>query len=266
MAIKKIPCGGFYVDNDAIETREGKPFLKTGGFDPIVENAKETGGFGYTESGVETILVDNERVTTVIDDETGWFFGQFTTPFAIVDGAYTVIVNGTEYNLNSTFFEENYSWYLGDISERIPDFSRYPFVVFYDGEETVLFTESAGDYDVTIKTKLGIIHKIDQKYIRGTYKNVTFEATSSGGGEYDISDYPDLIAAIMNLNSTLYADGIQMCRIINGTDIERYAPAEVNFKYLAERNYIGMTYYPSDHMLVTHTEGTDLTIQYEGTN
>lgn len=29
--MKKIQCGGFYVDDEAIETREGKPFLKTGG-------------------------------------------------------------------------------------------------------------------------------------------------------------------------------------------------------------------------------------------
>lgn len=54
--MKKIQCGGFYVDDGAIETREGKPFLKTGGSDPIVENAKATGGFGYTEQGEQTVI------------------------------------------------------------------------------------------------------------------------------------------------------------------------------------------------------------------
>lgn len=29
--MKKIQCGGFYVDDEAIETRDGKPYLKTGG-------------------------------------------------------------------------------------------------------------------------------------------------------------------------------------------------------------------------------------------
>lgn len=130
---------------------------------PEVTNAIETGGIGYTE--VETIfLADNERVTTVIDDVTGWFIGKFTTPFDIVDGTYTVIFNGEEYNLNSAF--RYHIWYLGDISENgAPDFSRYPFVISSEFEETYLATESAGDYEVTIKMESETIHKIDTKYL-----------------------------------------------------------------------------------------------------
>lgn len=36
--MKKIQCGGFYVDDGAIETRDGKPFLKTGGGGAMVVN------------------------------------------------------------------------------------------------------------------------------------------------------------------------------------------------------------------------------------
>lgn len=62
--MKKIQCGGFYVDDEAIETREGKPFLKTGGsdpiVDPIVDNAKETGGIGWTDED-ETVHKIDEK-------------------------------------------------------------------------------------------------------------------------------------------------------------------------------------------------------------
>lgn len=160
--MKKIQCGGFYVDDGAIETREGKPFLKTGGSDPIVENAKQTGGFGYTEQGEQTV-VDNESVTTVAAG--GGAMGQFATPFDIVDGAYTVIFNGTEYNLNSTFFAGMGVLILGEIVEGGPDFSRCPFVIASVEGTTVLYTESAGDYEITVKMVTDTVHKIDEKYL-----------------------------------------------------------------------------------------------------
>ena len=162
--MKKIQCGGFYVDDGAIETREGKPFLKTGGTDPIVENAKQTGGIGWTESGEQTVIVDNESVTTVDDD--GYIYGQFATPFDIVEGAYTVIFNGTEYNLNSTFDEKLKDYYLGgEFTRTGPDFSRYPFNIANERGNTYLYTESAGDYEITVKTITDTVHKIDEKYL-----------------------------------------------------------------------------------------------------
>lgn len=127
------------------------------------------GGYGYTEQGEETTIVDNESVTT--SDVYGSVLGQFTTPFDIVNGAYTVIFNGTQYNLNSTFNEGFGFWYLGDISESGPDFSQYPFMIASLDGGAQLMTESAGDYDVTIKVEPETIHKIDEKYL------------PSGGGE-----------------------------------------------------------------------------------
>ena len=140
--------------------------------DPIVENAKQTGGFGYTEQG-EQIIVDNEIVTTVDDEDAGECVGQFETSFDIVDGAYTVIFNGTEYNLNSTFFEDFGFWYLGELNETGADFSRYPFNILVNGRNKTIYTEFAGDYDVTIKTESDTIHKIDEKYLPASGGGVT---------------------------------------------------------------------------------------------
>lgn len=134
---------------------------------PADLSAPSEGGYGWTESGEQTVVVDNESVATVLDEFTLNPVGYFVTPFNIVDGTYTVIFNGTEYNLNSAFFEEFGFWYLGDVSESdaSPDFSRYPFMIDNYGEEIELLTESPGDYEVTIKMEPKTIHKIDTKYL-----------------------------------------------------------------------------------------------------
>ncbi|MBQ0090685.1 MAG: hypothetical protein KBT27_15270 [Prevotellaceae bacterium] len=108
-----------------------------------------------------------------------------------------------------------------------------------------------------------VVHQIDQKYIRGTYKKVYFSATSSDGGDYDISDYPDLIAAIMNWNSILYAgevDANQLVRTIHPN-------GRVSFSYPSDSWGSVMTYYPDEHRLyMSMPTGTGLAIWYEGTN
>lgn len=137
------------------------------------------GGYGYTEQ-VEQTVVDNESVTTVDDGD--YIYGQFSTPFDIVEGAYTVIFNGTEYNLNSAFDEERDAYYLGEVTETGPDFSRYPFYIANDGGDTYLYTESAGDYEVTVKKSSDTIHKIDEKYLPSGAIFVTTE--ENGDSQY----------------------------------------------------------------------------------
>ena len=131
----------------------------------IDEKYLPEGGFGWTEQVEQPVIVDNETVTTVLN-RFGVNAGTFATPFDIVDGAYTVIFNGTEYNLNSAFYEELGFWYLGAAGGEVIDFSRYPFsIINIDGTLGYLYTESAGDYEVTIKMEPEIIHKIDEKYL-----------------------------------------------------------------------------------------------------
>lgn len=156
-------------DGKVLKVVDGE-WAKVDGADPILDNAKETGGIGWTGRGETTLA--SETVTTVSIDEVG--YGPFTTPFDIVNGAYTVIFNGIKYNLNSTFSDELNLWLLGDYSRR-PDFSRYPFVIAnVDGAS--LLTESAGNYDVTIKMESDIAHKIDEKYLP-----ILGNAKSTGG-------------------------------------------------------------------------------------
>lgn len=124
------------------------------------------GGYGYTEQGEQMVIVDNESITTVAAG--GMNYGQFTTPFDIVDGAYTVIFNGTEYNLNSTLFEELGGYIIGEVTESGYDFSRYPFIIANTIGMTILLTEFAGDYEITVKTESETIHKINDKFYDAT--------------------------------------------------------------------------------------------------
>lgn len=157
------------------------------GSDPIIENAKETGGIGWTEQGEQTVVVDNESVTTVSEGGPG--FGMFATPFDIVDGAYAVIFNGTEYNLNSTIFGEVGAWGLGELGETGPDFSRYPFIIFSMDGMTAIYTESAGNYEITVKIVTGTIHKIDEKYLPSdTAEEIIIKATEVEIGTWEIDE------------------------------------------------------------------------------
>lgn len=53
--MKKIQCGGFYVDDEAIETREGKPYLKTGGGGAMVVHLT----YSYDEeTDTESLMAD----------------------------------------------------------------------------------------------------------------------------------------------------------------------------------------------------------------
>ena len=53
MAIKKIPCGGFYVDDGAIQNVDGKPVLSAWNADLPKPSV---GGYGYTEQGEQTTI------------------------------------------------------------------------------------------------------------------------------------------------------------------------------------------------------------------
>lgn len=177
-------------------------------------------GYGYTESGEQTVIVDNERITTVSGEYGA--LGQFATPFDIVDGAYTVIFNGTEYNLNPSFAGMA-GLCLGDRLRFGLDFSRYPFFIISYGQETQLYTESAGDYEITIKMKSDTIHKIDEKYLPASGDGekfvVTFTVDDNNIATPDKTDNEinealfkglrivGLIPSILGSNELQYTDG-----------------------------------------------------------
>lgn len=169
--------------------------------DPILENAKSTGGIGYTEQGEYTVLVDNESITTVADR--GMNTGLFATPFDIVDGTYTVIFNGTEYNLNSAFYEMFGLWYLGGMSESGPDFSQYPFNIASDGEGAYLYTEFAGDYEVTVKKSSDTIHKIDEKYLPANQEMIV-KINPDGLTNYSVKEIVEAYKSGVDIRGYIY--------------------------------------------------------------
>lgn len=77
--IKKIPCGGFSYDDTEIAFEDGVIHPIGGGSDAAIENAKETGGFGWTETksnplhitwdgdttGKETVLLEDFELCLV---------------------------------------------------------------------------------------------------------------------------------------------------------------------------------------------------------
>ena len=160
------------------------------------------GGYGYTEQGEQTVVVvDNESITTVA--ASGMNYGQFATPFDIVDGAYTVIFNGTEYNLNSTLFEELGDYIIGEVTESGYDFSRYPFIIVNANGMTILVTESAGDYVVTVKTTPDVIHKLDNKYYDSV---INYEIEYGAERESVIAVYNKIKDAIKNGQSVMVTE------------------------------------------------------------
>ena len=155
------------------------------------------GGYGYTEQGEQTVIVDNESVATVVDEEQ--ISGDFATPFDIVDGAYTVIFNGTEYNLNSTVGGVEVGAYLGELDGFSPDFSQYPFLIIsHPSLGSWLFTESAGTYTITIKKPSETVHKIDEKYLpkAGGTMMVNITADEDSGDFAADKTYDEIMAAI----------------------------------------------------------------------
>lgn len=226
------------------------------------------GGYGYAESGERTVI--NESVTTV--DDHGMGYGHFATPFDIVDGAYTVIFNGTEYNLNSTFNEKNGFWYLGDPPVGRPDFSRYPFIIMPTiGDKQMLGTESAGDYEVTIIKKPSETIHVDGTFhdnelltdeytlIEGQKYNVMFNGIKynnlitfddygyitigSPYGKYD--DYPFSISNDRN-GIYLYTELDGDCTVLITTENEvihkideKYLPASSTLFYVDDTNTDG---------------------------
>lgn len=193
------------------------------------------GGYGYTEQGEQTVIVDNESVTTVAAG--GMNYGRFATPFDIVDGAYTVIFNGTEYNLNSTFIEETGVYLIGETTETGYDFSDYPFIIANMNGMTILLTESVGDYEITVKTESETIHKINDKFYESTVEFTIDQRDEEREPESDlygkcinamnsgknvrlriINEYGDetLYPILAGINKGNYS--VSFARISNGTD------------------------------------------------
>lgn len=233
--MKKIQCGGFYVDDEAIETREGKPFLKTGGADPIVENAKQTGGFGYTEQGEQTVITwDGD--TDGRESVAGMYYLVSENPpsqDAVVDGARITFNNGDVLEVTADFI-----YPISDTMYNI-DNGTYTvcMVATEDGDiegvvvnKGTYFFKAGTDYitSLTYGTP-DTIHKIDEKYL-----------PASGGGSMVVvpcilnpetmdAELTDTGVAVMDKINTDYQNGNiypVLCKLsieIGGLSVDAYS-------------------------------------------
>lgn len=81
MAIKKIPCGGFYVDDVAVQNVDGKPVLSVWNADLPKPSA---GGYGYTDED-NTIHKIDEKYLPVIPAAPS-VNGTYTLTCTVTDG------------------------------------------------------------------------------------------------------------------------------------------------------------------------------------
>lgn len=171
MAIKKIPCGGFYVDDNAIETRDGKPYLKTGGSDPVLANAKATGGIGWTEEGGKTEIIGQITVTS------SEYMSEVSVPMTgmnlqevynnVDNSNIRVVYNGVLYDSCYVDYDDDsgyYTLYCNDI-----EMGR---VAYQDENYLDMVRIVTGNPNTTLTVEAyvvvsGIVHTIDPKYLGG---------------------------------------------------------------------------------------------------
>lgn len=117
-----------------------------GGVEEALECCSDK-GYSCTE---EWVTLTDESVTTETSEGA-------LAPLALL--AYTdeikadsikVTFDGTEYTCNKTSVDDGNAY--GGISAQVPDFSEYPFIIFSSQENNVLYTETAGTYQVKIET------------------------------------------------------------------------------------------------------------------
>lgn len=202
MAIKKIPCGGFYVYDSAVQNVDGKPVLNT--IDVPLENAKATGGIGWTDEDYTIHKIDEKYLP---EAGGGWpadlpkpsigGYGYTDTEYAPPvfnedvattkqnpDDAYAkaTVVLGTAFTVDDIYrvafdgfgFHPVCRSYgpraigIGNrhiIATNNPDTGE-PFYIEQDrdGNQT-LYTASAGEFNVVVNESTKVVHKIDEKYL-----------------------------------------------------------------------------------------------------
>lgn len=199
------------------------------------------GGYGYTEQGEQTVIVDNESIATVADR--GMNTGLFATPFDIVDGTYTVIFNGTEYNLNSAFAEAYGFWYLGEVAESGPSFSRYPFSIVSEEHEATLYTEFAGDYEVTVKKSPDTIHKIDEKYLPAKQEMIV-KINTYGSANYSVKEIVEAYESGVDIRGYIYR-GVNLFSpaqfVVAETISDSFQVCFTAYEYISSTSGVGVT-------------------------
>lgn len=172
--------------------------------DHILENAKETGGFGWTESGEQQMLVP--PVTAETQESSGYVRGEFTMgenidiePIArlfnetypelvinikVNEELYKILgssVDDDDNTVSLSFGREEDPYPVGDIIQSMYAMNKFNFTLPNTYVE-------AGITTVSIFTGSETVHTIDPKYISGGAMVVHFEVEQTDDGPILHSD------------------------------------------------------------------------------
>lgn len=158
MAIKKIPCGGFYVDDGAVQNVDGKPVLSVWNADLPKPSV---GGYGYTEQGEQVIFDDNLLIDSPAE---GVFYSVIDIDPLEVGETYNIVWNGVEYICECVGGEVTY---IGNESIiGMPVETDEPFFVSVgEGDAVIVVTSTSGTYSIKVSKGGETVHKIDEKYL-----------------------------------------------------------------------------------------------------
>lgn len=135
-----------------------------GGSDPVLANAKSTGGIGWTESG-EQVLYDGDLLINTPAFDSGAVFSLIDIDNLEVGETYKVVWNGDEYACNCIDLGGELV-YLGNASIiGVPIATDYPFVFAVEEGAVGVATMSAGTYSIKLSKNGETVHQIDEKYL-----------------------------------------------------------------------------------------------------
>lgn len=149
-------------------------------YNPVIENAKSTGGIGWTESG-EQVLFDGDLLIQLDPDNDACVSPIDINPLE-VGQTYNVKWNGVDYTCECASVSGFI--YIGNPSiagVQIESDEPFIFVNYKDG--VAVATMDAGTYSIKVIKNGDTIHKIDSKYLPqsgGTMMvNITFDENSN---------------------------------------------------------------------------------------
>ena len=126
----------------------------------------------FYEEIFEGVLLEETEVTAAAVDEGGTIFVDPTSvalPVITTGDSYTITFNGTQYECIAHDFSGEFSGipFIGNSSLLgIPtDNMNEPFLFVYNGDFTIMVTETAGTHTLKIEGKLSTVHEIDEKFI-----------------------------------------------------------------------------------------------------
>lgn len=159
----------------------------------VVNGAWAADSRGYAIESTETVCVPQQSVTTA--EQEGLISGNLTDIESLPKSGDTAIVtfDGVDYEVIVTEYDGTAM--LGDVTEYVPDFTRYPFVIniidLYGG---VVVTETAGTYTVKV-TKVTKAATVDDDFVEAV-------KTADAIGEFHINFTYDLDLAVYGCDKT----------------------------------------------------------------